>query len=202
MSLEIGHQLTAISGALVALAEAVDLQPQVAEPQGVPQTPGQQYDLLIDVRPREPEDLDADLMKLAVAALLRTLVPKHGAVVPEAPRRGEQTVLNGRTHATRGALGAQAEAVAVAVGEAVHLLLDDVGNRADGTFEQVRHLHQGRADLLVTIAFEDGPGAVFQGLPKGDPFREDVVHPPDCLDSLRHGLLIVSGGVVGVLTTT
>ena len=78
------------------------------------------------------EGFDVELVELPVAALLRALVAKHRAHLPNAQRAVVQRVVlvDGAHHAGRG-LGTQRQAVAVhAVFEGVHLLLDDVGHLA------------------------------------------------------------------------
>ncbi len=49
------------------------------EAEGLPQRAGQQDQFGIDVRAGEAQRLDADLVELAVAAALRTLVAEHRA---------------------------------------------------------------------------------------------------------------------------
>jgi hypothetical protein len=71
-------------------------------------------------------------MKLAIAPLLRALVAKHRAEIPQ-PRRlpVQQAMLDAGAHDAGGAFGPQAQAVAAEILEGVHLLLDDVGDLAD-----------------------------------------------------------------------
>ncbi len=75
----------------------------------------QHHDLLgVDVGPGKAQRLDVELVKLAVAALLRALVAEHRARGPHAlrPLVG-QIVLDRRAHDAGGGLRAQRQAVAV-----------------------------------------------------------------------------------------
>ena len=73
------------------------------------------HDVLgIDVRAGEAERLDADLVKLPVASLLRSLVAEHRARVVQALRPAvEQIVLERGAHAGGRAFRAQRQALAV-----------------------------------------------------------------------------------------
>ena len=93
----------------------------------------------VDVRTGKAERLDVDLVELAIAALLRPLVPEHRARGPQLqPRAAQQAVGDRGAHDAGGGLRTQRQAVAAGVGEGVHLLLDDVGELADGALEQRR----------------------------------------------------------------
>ncbi len=128
-------------------------------------------------------------MKLAVAPLLRTLVPKHGSAVPEPLYLIEQqAMLKTRPHTAGSALRPQGEAVTIAVLEGIHLLFDDIRDLADGAFEQVGHLQDGHTDLVVTIPGEHPTHPVLEKLPQEGLVRQDVFHPTNGLDLLRHRL--------------
>ena len=84
--LEVRDQLRAMRAALVRVADRVDLQLDAVEPERVPQ-PREHHDLLgVDVRAREAERLDVELVELPVAALLRALVAEHRSASPHALR--------------------------------------------------------------------------------------------------------------------
>ena len=96
--------------------------------------------------PGVPEGLAVDLVELAVAPLLRPLVAEHRPASPQPLLLVvQQPVLDGRAHQPGGRLGPQAQAVAAAVVEGVHLLLDDVGVLADRALEELRALDERHA---------------------------------------------------------
>ena len=108
--LQVGHQGVAISRTRFAGTQAVELQGHgIGQAEFLPQTPGQHDQFGIDVRPRQVEGFHPHLMELTIAALLRLLVTKHGAGVPQLLHLATtgQTMLEHRTHATGGTFGAQ-----------------------------------------------------------------------------------------------
>ena len=99
--------------------------------------------------PAKPMRLDIELMELAIAALLRLLVPEHRADAPElVARTAQHAVGDGGAHDAGRGLGAQREAARRPDLEGVHLLLDHVGEFADGALEEPRLLDDGHAHLL------------------------------------------------------
>ena len=72
------------------------------------------------------QDLHADLVELAVAPLLGTLVTEVGARVPGLPGN-HGSVLGKRPHHRGGLFGSQGDLATTLVLEGVHLLADDVG---------------------------------------------------------------------------
>ena len=110
-------------GTLFGKAERVDLELDAGQAEIVPQALAHHDDLGIRIRTREAERLDADLVELAIAAALRTLVTEHRADVPQALRAVVQhVVLDRRAHDGRGIFRAHRQVFAVQrVGEAVHL---------------------------------------------------------------------------------
>ena len=105
-------------------------------------------DLDIGLRLRHPEQLDADLVELAEAALLRPLVAEHRAAVEEFQRRRlGQPVRQHRAHDPGGVLRPQRHLFAAAIGEGVHLLRHDVGVLADRPREDFGELEDRRRDL-------------------------------------------------------
>ncbi len=126
-------------------------------------------------------------MELPVAPLLRALVAEHGACVPQPLAAVVQdAVLDPRAHDARGLLRPQRQAVAVAIGEGVHLLLDDVGDFTDGPLEQLGPLEQRCSDLGIAIGAHEGAHVAFEPLPRRGLGRQHVVHATDCADRLRH----------------
>ncbi len=96
---------------LVGLAEAVQIQPDVApfrEPQLPPQRAAHQDELCIDVWAWVSERLRAGLVELPVASLLRPLVAEHGPDVEQALAAiVQQRVFVDRANDTGGVLRAQ-----------------------------------------------------------------------------------------------
>ena len=153
---------------------------QLFDTEAAPQPREQQQVLGLDVGPRQTETLHADLVELPLATHLRTLVAEHRAEVPQPlGQRVQQAVLQHRAHAARGAFRAQRQAVAVAVGEGVHLLLDDVGDLADGALEQLRGLQQRKTDLAVRMGVQQRRHLMLDVLPKRGLGRQNVGHSAD-----------------------
>ena len=189
MRREIGHQLLAIGLPGLGAAERVDLQAQPVEAEASPE-PRRHQDLFgIDVRAGQSEGLDAQLMELPIAPLLRPFVAKHRSQIPEAARLVvQESVLDTGPHAAGRAFGAQGETLAVAVLEGVHLLLDDVRDLADRSPEQLGLLDDGHADLGIAIGLHGLAQQRLDRLPGGGLVRQEVVHPPYRLNlSLGHG---------------
>ena len=145
------------------------------------QRPREVEHLGVDRRVRDAEDLDVELMELAVPALLRPLVPEHRAEQVHLRRRHRllEAVLDKRAHEARRRLGAQGDALAPLVGEGVHLLLDDVGRLARALGEQFLAFDDRRADLGVAVALEEPPRHRLHALPALHLARQDVVGSPD-----------------------
>ncbi len=194
------HQRLAVAGAVVVIAQGVELQSDlVAQAQLFPQPGGEQDHFRVDVRGGDAEGFHADLVELAAAAGLGPLVAEHGAGVPEPLGLVvEQPVLLGGAHAAGGAFRAQGEAVVVAVGEGVHLFLDDVGHFADAAREQLGALDDGKTNLLVAVGRQHRPGALLQPLPQGRLLGQNVVHATNRRDLVAHrfSLFNVLRGVI------
>ena len=93
----------------------------------------------VDGRVVGAEHLDAELVVLAIAPGLGTLVAKGRRHVPRLPRRGG-AVLDEGAHDRRGPFRAQRVDPVTAVAEDVHLLLGDVALLADAAVEDARRL--------------------------------------------------------------
>ncbi len=98
------------------------------------------------------DQLDADLVELAKAALLRPLVAEHRATVEELERQllGQAAGDDGPDDAGR-VLGAERQAVAAPVLEGVHLLGDDVAGVAEAAGEHLGELEDRRLDLAIAV---------------------------------------------------
>ena len=163
------------SGAVGGLAERVEQQRHLAQPEALEEAPAEGDHLDVEVRVVGAEHLDADLVELAVAAALRLLVAEVRPGVPHLPRR-RRTVLDERPAHAGGLLGPQGDVAAALVGEVVHLLGDDVGGLADA-LEHADVLHHRRDDLAVAGGLDD-LGEDLDEAPEARRFRrEDVAHP-------------------------
>src|SRR5262249_23131170 len=69
--------------------------------------------------------------------------------------------------------------------EAVHLLADDIGELADGAFEQRGLLHERDPHFLVSVGAHQLAHLVLQVLPRTDFGGQNVIHAPDWLDLFR-----------------
>ena len=135
---------------------------------------------------------------------LRTLMAEHGSgIVQPLGSTVQQAVLQHRTHAGSGALRAQRQPVAIeTVVEGIHLLLDDVGHRSDGTHEQVGLFDDGHADVAVSIGCHPLPHGLLEEFPQIRLVGQDVVHPADGLDGSGHCLTAATACFLGYLVCT
>ena len=130
------------------------------------------------------EGFDVELVKLAVAACLRSLVPEHRPhrVQPHRLRMDVQAVLDVGPEQRRGRLGPERERLARPVLKRVHLLLDDVRGLADPASEQLGPLEERQTDFLVSVGFEHAPGRGLDAGPLLGGRRQNVVNPAYRLD--------------------
>ncbi len=160
-------QPLAIGGAALGVTHGVDQGLEVAKAELAEEAHQQQDDLGVGPRSRVADQLGADLMELAVAPALRPLVAELRPDVeqPHRLRPLAQAVLGEGARHRRGVLRAQREALAVLVGEGVHLLADDVGRLAHAADEELGLLHDRRADLGEAVAREHRPRGRFDPRP-------------------------------------
>ena len=153
---QVRAQPLAIGGATLGVTHGVDQGLEVAKAELAEEAHQQQDDLGVGPRPRVADQLGADLMELAVATALRALVAELRADVEEPHRLRPlaQAVLGEGARHRRGVLRSQREALAVLVGEGVHLLADDVGALAHAAHEELGLLDDRRADLGEAVARE------------------------------------------------
>ena len=99
-------------------------------------------------------------MKLAHTALLRALVPEHGADGEEFADRLAcgHAMFDVGTHDTCCGLGPQSHGPALGVGEGIHFLLHHVRFGADGAAEQIGVLHERSTQFAVSVAGKHGAG--------------------------------------------
>ena len=189
MGLQVGDQCRPVSLTLVGLTQAVELQKDIAlfnQAQFAPQGAQQQDQLGVNIGAHVAQCLDIQLMELPVAPFLRPLMAKHRPHQPDPQGAVVQRVVlvDGAHDAGRG-LGSQRQAVTVhAVFERVHLLLDDVRHLSQAAHKQGCGLHDGRAQIAVTITRQQTANDVFKPFPTRGFGRQDVVH---ALDRAQHG---------------
>ena len=166
-------------------AERIDLQLHARDAEQAPQPRGHRDDLRIDIGPGEADGFDVELMELAIAPLLRLLVPEHRPDAPELVTRAAQhAVRDHGAHDAGGGFGPQRETVAALILEGVHLLLDHVGELADGALEEPRLLDDGHAHFLKAIRADELAHRAFEELPRADVGGQHVVHAANGLDDL------------------
>src|ERR1700676_3938276 len=126
-------------------------------------------------------------MVLAVASLLRALVPEKRPAVPESLGTiVEHVVFERGTNGGRGSFRAERETLVV-VDKRIHLLLDDVGHFADGAHEKIGLLDDGCSDVAISVLPEHIAHGVFEDMPERRFVRKNVVHAADGLDPPGHG---------------
>ena len=154
---EIRHQGIAIGLPAFPVAERVDLQHGLAgDAEGLQDVPAAGDHLGVGQRLGRADQLDVDLMELAVAALLRTLVAEHRAGAEHLLRQRLSEAIGHQCAAdARGGLRAEGDGIAAAVLEAVHFLR-----------HHVRGLSQGAGEH--SCVFEDGGGPLVEAIDRGD----------------------------------
>ena len=127
--LEPGGQPLDVRGPAVAAADRVQLQPVGRDPEPAEQRVVELDDLGVDRRIVRADRLDRELPVLAIAAAAGRAVPVHRPDRVELLRLrlAVQPVLDVGAADRRRPLRAQRQRPVGAVGERVHLLLDDVG---------------------------------------------------------------------------
>src|SRR5690625_7464626 len=99
--------------------------------------------------------------------------------------RSQQAVLFTGAHAASGAFGPQSNAIPIAVFEGVHFFLDDVGNLADGTFEQIGGLHNRKTDFPIAVAPQYAGNDTLQVLPVWGLVRQDEIGRASCRERVE-----------------
>src|SRR5690606_13104009 len=164
---EVLHQPRTIGLARLRRPERIDFETHAGDAERAPQPRGERDQLRIDVRTCVTDGLHVDLPELAIAALLRALVPEHRPDAPElVALPAQHAVRDHRAHDARGSFGPQREALSALVGKGVHLVLDHIRELADRTLEKLRVLDDGHADFLVTVGREQLARGPLQVLPE------------------------------------
>ena len=152
----VGGQLHDVGRTARGVTDRVEKDLDAVEP-GLPvEARPELDDLGVDRRPRVADRLDVELPELAVAAGLRPVVAEHRPDLGQLDRLrpGLHPVLDVGAHDPGGRLGAQCPGLAI-LGpwrQAEELLLDDVGDLADPTLEDVGQLEHRRLDAPVAVA--------------------------------------------------
>ncbi len=82
MLFQVGHQGRAVVAARFQRAQGIELQGHIAQAEFAPHARRHEDQFRVDVGAGHAEHLDTDLVKLAVAALLRPLMAEHGTRIP------------------------------------------------------------------------------------------------------------------------
>ena len=184
---EVLGQHLLVARARLGRADRVELERDARDPELLPKARRERDELGVDLGLGEAERLDAELVKLPVATLLRLLAPEHRAAAPEFLLLVvQQAVAERRAHDASGRLGPQRHALAVAVVERVHLLRDDVGELADRAAEELRALEHRQANALITVGREELRGRALDALPERRVGGQHVVHAADRLNQVGH----------------
>ena len=181
MGFEVGNQRLAVRLTLVLGAQRIHLELHRTNAEGLPHASEHDDHFGVDVRTRHAERFGAQLMELAVAAALGTLMAEHRAAVPEALRGSvKEVVLIHGAHDRRGALRTERELVAVhRIGEGIHFLLDDIGHFAHAAREDAGIFKNRRTDFLITVGREHVDAGLLHVLPDGSVLRKHVIHALD-----------------------
>jgi hypothetical protein len=168
--------------ARLGIAQRVELERHTLDAQLAQQLVGEHEQLDIGRGFGRADDLGVELVELAEAALLGTLVTEHRAAGDQLDRRILLPALGDvRAADARGEFGTQRDQVAALVLERVHLLRDDVAGLAHRAREHAGRLEDGDVDALEAIEFAD----VIEGLEHaGEPallLAKDVLGAADAV---------------------
>ena len=159
-------QLGRVRPKMIQQRLAVDAAGQIASPMeltfnmtsrksvGARQFPRHRDDLDVGLGAGRAKTLDAELVRLPVTALLRTLVAEDRTDVKQARLGVEQPPLERGAHDRRGTFRTQRHSRSPLSRNVYISFFDDVGRIADAAYEQLGRLERRRANLAVaeTIA--------------------------------------------------
>ena len=129
----------------------------------------------IALRFADAEQFDTDLMKLPEPTLLRSFIAEHWTPIEIFERQVlRQTTGNQHTRDTRGTLGTKGNFVSAFIGEAVHLLRDNVGGIAKRTTKHIGKFKNWCRDFLITEPFRNGPPGFLYTAMRAALLRQDV----------------------------
>ncbi|OHE41910.1 MAG: hypothetical protein A2Y16_06730 [Tenericutes bacterium GWF2_57_13] len=150
-------------------AQRIELDLDVRESQGTQGGDGVGDHLGVGLGQKRSERFGAELMELALTALLGPLVAEHRSdvIVFERQRRiGVELVFDDGADDARGPFRAERDHPVAAVGEVVGFLLHDVGRFADAAVIEFARFEHRRADLLEVIDGGNVRDDAFEVLPK------------------------------------
>ena len=147
-------QPLAIDGTTLGTADGIEMQLQLLQAESAQEFDGKHDDFCVNCRTCLAQSLHAELVELAVASRLRTIIAEHRADVEELHEsvRRIELVLQVRAHDRSRILGPQRKAALTSIGERIHLLFHDVGRLADAAQEKLRMLENRRADFMVPVS--------------------------------------------------
>src|SRR5258708_9901207 len=177
-----------VRGAVFAVSDRVQLEPELAQPDLVQPSLGELDDLRVQRCASHADGLDVELGELPVAAFLGPVVSEHRAdqVETRGLRALVETSLEVSPDNSSRGLWPQRQVSTAAIVEAVQLFGDRVGVLADA-LDQPGVLAQGGRELLTPQASRHIRGALFGGPPDRAFTRKDVAHSADGFDRLRSG---------------
>ena len=164
-----------VPGLADPVAHGVQLERDLPETESREEVVGEGHDLDVEVRVGGSERLDAQLVVLAVTALLGVLVAERRRHVPGLPGRDRVVLHEGAGDGGR-ALGPEGHHLAVAVLEDVHLLADHLAALADAAQEHSGVLDDRRHGQAVAGAPDQVREPGHDGLPAGRLGPQHVVH--------------------------
>ena len=102
--------------------------------------------------------LHPELMKLAVATLLWSLMSKHRAGVPQPLLLViQKPVLIGCPYTSGRTLGAHTNTITISIVESIHFFFNDISDLSNGTFEELSSFHYWETNFLLTKLPDDTP---------------------------------------------
>ena len=198
-SVDVGRQMCAqlfhVRGATGRVAHRVDEESKTGEADRLVETVSQRDDFDVHGGVLGAEHLDAELVVLAVTALLGTLVAKGRGEIPGLPRR-RGTVLDEGPHDRGGSFGTQRVGALAAVGEDVHLLGGHLTLFTDASVEDADVLEHGGDDQFKTETVGELRERRDESFPLRGGVAEDVVGPNGGLkrcDCVAHEFLFCPG---------
>ena len=168
-----------VTGAANGIADRVQLQGQIAQPQRRVKAPEQRDDLNIERRILIPDRLTVELVVLPQTARLRPVVAEDADQAERAQRLGSgvHAVLQVSPDDRRGALGTKRYVAAALVGEGVHLLLDNIGRLTGAVVEERGVLKSRRAELEIAVQVGAPARSPLDKIPVRHVLGQDVLRP-------------------------
>ena len=181
MGFEVGDQRFTVLLTLFLSAQRIHFELHRTNAKRLPHAREHHNDFGINVRARHAERFSAELMELTVAAALRAFMTEHRAAVPKALCGSvKEIVFINSTNHSGGAFRTKRQLIAVhGVGEAVHLLFNDVRYLADAAGKNARIFKNRRTDFLITVGRQHVDAGLLHVLPDGSVLRKHVIHALD-----------------------